>query len=338
MVRKLMKHELYALFRILIFFAAAVVIFAVIGRLLVAATLERGSVGGTMTLLFVLVIFFYVTAIALFVGVAWGLGISRFYKTLFTGEGYMTLSLPAKPTQILAAKMLSAFVAMAFASVVSILSLFIFFIGWNAQIMQTISEALSELARIIGEVMAQGEPSGRRAVIELRRSEASPMGWELCRFTVDDAALEEALTEGFFAQTMMEYLNAAYGYSIQYPAIFTEDMIVETASGIQAELPDGTASFSVARMPNDGHLTMNDVLAQEQLNNPGAKVSLDGITGAGKSFLTDEEGVTHVAVFLVSDGSIYQAELNYPQAREADFAQVSEYMMNSFSADELGLG
>ena len=191
---------------------------------------------------------------------------------------------------------------------------------------------------LMGEVLSDGETAAGRAVIELRRSETSPVGWEICRFTVDDAALEEALTEGFFAQTMVEYLNAAYGYSIQYPAIFTEDMIVETASGIQAELPDGTASFSVTRMANDGHQTMNDVLAQEQINNPGAQVSLDGVTGAGKSVLTDEEGVTHIAVFLVSEGSIYQAELNYPQAREAEFAQMVDYMMNSFSADELGLG
>ena len=155
MVRKLMKHELFALFRILVFFAAAVVIFAVVGRLLVFANIERGDMGGTMAPLLVLVIFFYASAIILFVAVAWGLGISRFYKTLFTGEGYMTLSLPAKPTQIVAAKMLSAFVAMAFAAAVSCLSLLIFFVGWNAQIMQTIGEAFSELARLIGEVMAQ---------------------------------------------------------------------------------------------------------------------------------------------------------------------------------------
>ena len=155
MVRKLMKHELFALFRILIFFAAAVVIFAVIGRLLIAATISRGGVGGTMAMLMVLVVFFYATAIILFVGVAWGLGISRFYKTLFTGEGYMTLSLPATPTQIVAAKMLSAFVAMAFASAVSCLSLLIFFVGWNAQIMQSISSALAEIAELIGEVMAE---------------------------------------------------------------------------------------------------------------------------------------------------------------------------------------
>lgn len=193
-------------------------------------------------------------------------------------------------------------------------------------------------AMLIGEVMVEGEPAGRRAVIELRRSDASPVGWEICRFTVGDAALEEAMSEEFFAQTMVEYMNAAYGYSIQYPAIFTEDMIVATPSGVQAELADGSASFSVTRVENDGKLTMDEVLAQETINNPGAQVSVDEITGAGRSVLTDEEGVTHVAVFLVSEGSIYQAELNYPQAREADFAQMADYMMNSFSADELGLG
>lgn len=155
MLRKLMKHELYALFRILVFFAAAVVVFAIVGRLLIAAMITSEDVSVTVALLFLLVIFFYVISIMLFVVVAWGLAISRFYKTLFTGEGYMTLSLPAKPTQIVAAKMLSAFVAMAFAAVVSYLSLFIFFVGWSAEIMQSISGSLADLAAVIGEAFAE---------------------------------------------------------------------------------------------------------------------------------------------------------------------------------------
>ena len=121
---KLLKHELIALFRVLVFFAAAVVVFAVIGRILLAV--EIGDVGqGLLTLLFIL---FYVFAICALVVAAWVLGISRFYKTLFTGEGYMTLSLPVSPTRIICAKLLSSLIAMFAACIVSALSLCIFFI------------------------------------------------------------------------------------------------------------------------------------------------------------------------------------------------------------------
>ena len=125
---KLLKHELIALFRVLVFFAAAVVVFAVIGRILLAVDTARAANEGT-ALLSLLFILFYVFAICALVLAAWALGVSRFYKTLFTGEGYMTLSLPVSPMGIIWAKLLSSLIAMFAACIVSILSLCIFFIG-----------------------------------------------------------------------------------------------------------------------------------------------------------------------------------------------------------------
>lgn len=196
-----------------------------------------------------------------------------------------------------------------------------------------------DAATLIGEVVDElGLPTDVRAVVQLRKEAASPVGWKLCGFTVGDAELEEALLEGYFAQTMIEYINAACGYSIQYPAIFTEDLIVETPYGIQAELADGTASFSVTRTENADGLTLDAVLTQETQNVPGTLVAVDEVTGSGRSIAFDEDGTTHEAIFFVTEAHIYQAELNYPESQAEDFAQYAEFMMNSFSVDELGLG
>lgn len=136
---KLLKHELIALFRVLVFFAAAVAVFAVIGRILLAvdyARLENGDQNGALlSLVFVM---FYVFAIVALVFAAWALGVSRFYKTLFTGEGYMTLSLPVSPMEIILAKLLSSLIAVFAAAAVSALSLFIFFIGVDSDILHAI--------------------------------------------------------------------------------------------------------------------------------------------------------------------------------------------------------
>lgn len=130
---KLLKHELIALFRILLFFAAAVVVFAAIGRIILAvelAKVENGASGNMLLpLLFILL---YVFAILALVVAAWGLGVSRFYKTLFSGEGYLTLSLPVSPVGIIWAKLLSSIIAMFAACAVSAFSLFIFLIGMPA--------------------------------------------------------------------------------------------------------------------------------------------------------------------------------------------------------------
>ncbi len=134
---KLLKHELIALFRVLVFFAAAVVVFATIGRVLLAVDTARAADEG-VALLSLLFILFYVFAICALVIAAWALGVSRFYKTLFTGEGYMTLSLPVSPMGIIWAKLLSSLIAMFAASIVSALSLCIFFIGLPADILSEI--------------------------------------------------------------------------------------------------------------------------------------------------------------------------------------------------------
>ncbi len=121
MVGKLLKHELIALFRVLGFIAVAVFGFAVLGRIVIAINSE--------TVFGFLLILFYLFAIMTLIVAAFVLGISQFYKSLFTGSGYMTLSLPATADQIIWAKLLSSVIAMFFASAVSLLSATVFLVG-----------------------------------------------------------------------------------------------------------------------------------------------------------------------------------------------------------------
>lgn len=156
MVAKLMKHELYALFRILTFFAVAVVALAVAGRILLYFSIEASYLD-SLHAFTGFVIFFYILAISAFAFAAYIMGINRFYRTLFTGEGYMTLSLPATATQLIWSKLLSALIGVFFASVVSIISLVIFLVGWDVVAMQAIAEAFGFIAEAI-RLLAQTEP------------------------------------------------------------------------------------------------------------------------------------------------------------------------------------
>lgn len=199
-----------------------------------------------------------------------------------------------------------------------------------------------EAAMLVGEALdADGQALNRRAVVELRRDDASPVGWKLYRFTVGDTALEEELLEGYFSETMMEYVNAECGYIIQYPAIFTENMIVQTATGIQAALPDDSASFAVSRVENTEGLTLETLLQRELDKDPVRELPQAWINeemGNVQSLEADEEGIVHAAVFLVSESYIYQAELNFPEDQTEEYISYADYMINSFSADELGHG
>lgn len=145
-----MKHELHALFRVLGPVAIAAFVFAIVGRILLTVQVNNPE---TNAALVSVIVIFYMFAILWLVIAAYGLGISRFYKTLFTGEGYMTLSLPATPVQIIWAKLLSAIIGIFFAGIVAILSFITLFLGWDAAVMQEFADFFYTLFTVIGELI-----------------------------------------------------------------------------------------------------------------------------------------------------------------------------------------
>lgn len=181
-----------------------------------------------------------------------------------------------------------------------------------------------------------------RAVIELRQDEASSIGWKMYRMTMEDAELMNAVVVGYVTSEMNEYVNTACGFSIQYPALFTDELLVDTPEGRQAALPDESASFSVTRVANAEGLTLEELLELEKSDEtsdaPAAETAINEILGCGTSVVTDAEGYTHTAIFYVSEAYIYEAELNYLTTQAESYEPYVEIMMNSFMVDELGAG
>ncbi len=143
---KVMKHELYAIFRVLIFLAAASLVFAAAGRL----TIEVSRSGDSP--LSVLFGVFYICFTFLLVFEAWLLGVTRFYKTLFTGEGYLTLSLPVPPARLILGKLLSSVIAVVASSLVCALSFLILTAGAPQLFL---FEAFGEIFTSIGNAIAE---------------------------------------------------------------------------------------------------------------------------------------------------------------------------------------
>lgn len=115
MVRKLLKHELFALFRILVWFMGAVLLLGVLARIADALMPSdiQNTYGAGAFFAMSLVIVMHNSAVLALCFAAVLLSLVRFFRSLFTGEGYLTFSLPATPTQLLIAKFLGAFIATA---------------------------------------------------------------------------------------------------------------------------------------------------------------------------------------------------------------------------------
>ena len=113
MVKKLFKHEFAAYWRVLIPAWIALMGVSVMGRLIQFLESEStvyAIVNGSSLV-------FYFIAIVVAIAFPFVYGIIRFYRNLFTGEGYLTFTLPVTPAQHIWVKVLTA-TALQFASLV----------------------------------------------------------------------------------------------------------------------------------------------------------------------------------------------------------------------------
>ena len=131
MVGKLIKHELYNTVRIAMFPAIAMVLLAILTRIMIETTNES---------LMVIILMFYIFSVMATLIIGFYFGIYSFYQSLFTGTGYLTLSLPVTPDQLIWSKLISAITVMFASIIICVLSGCIFFIGLPAEVYEEIRE------------------------------------------------------------------------------------------------------------------------------------------------------------------------------------------------------
>ncbi len=151
-----MKHELIALFRALLYVGAIVLVMAILTRI---GIIVDSSV--FVEISSVLLVF----GVFILLACAFITSIARFWSSFFTGEGYMTFSLPATPAQILIAKMLSALVAMFFGVIVAIVAVLIATLGTSVDILRIIAEFSWEYIQMIASYLSSDPLVAVEAVV-----------------------------------------------------------------------------------------------------------------------------------------------------------------------------
>lgn len=150
MVGKLLKHDLIALFRILLYMSCVALGLAVIARIMIAAS--DITEGENFFALFMSIMSLWASLALIFA--AFIASLSRFYKSLFTGEGYMTFSLPVSVTKLLIAKLLSAFIASLVGFVVFVANIFILLSGLSAETFQEVMNFIASMFDQIGSIFS----------------------------------------------------------------------------------------------------------------------------------------------------------------------------------------
>ena len=204
--------------------------------------------------------------------------------------------------------------------------------GRAVRILGDVYLADAQLEKLTPEQYGQVEWLDHRAVVELRWVND---GWQVTSFSLDAEWEMEQAAQEYFASAMVEYVNPEMGFSILYPAVFGEDAVTVEANGLSGQVEG--ASFRVSCTANEALWTTESFLANQKQETPGAETNMNDITGTGRLIVRGEAD-TLVRFIIVTPEYIFQAELRYDQDLSKDFSLYSDYMMHSFTVDEMGLG
>ena len=149
MVKKLIKHEIDYYFRTLIIFLPMILVFGIVtaivglfeGKEIIDSIIYIIVVSSSMVML-------YVSSIVCLVltGI---LSVTRFYKNLFTQEGYLTLSLPITYKQHILVKLLVAIICEILTAVVVVVAWLIASISYP-DIQYVFGEIFGSIGELIG--------------------------------------------------------------------------------------------------------------------------------------------------------------------------------------------
>ncbi len=144
MVKKLYKHEIQAYLRVWIPMQIVLLGIALLGRLV--QLFEADS--AVYNIINISSIIAYVLAVVVAIGLTFVFSVVRFYKNLFTAEGYLSFTLPVTPTQHILTKLFTAMLFYAATIVTVLLSVCVITMG---DVLGEVGKAIAYLWRVLGE-------------------------------------------------------------------------------------------------------------------------------------------------------------------------------------------
>lgn len=176
-----------------------------------------------------------------------------------------------------------------------------------------------------------------RAVFTFQSDSTALNGFRLMGYSVGtDLSLEDAM-QGYFDQIAVEY-ESHLGFTLLYPAVFTDDLLVESDDGVSAELPDGSASFMAKRIDNTNGANLTDYVGIIANGITGSSSTINEESQYGTVAYTTEDGYYVFEVYIVTDRYIYQAQLRFLTSLMNQYSMYTSYLENSFVANELYQG
>ncbi|MBR4069512.1 MAG: hypothetical protein IKK08_12960 [Clostridia bacterium] len=176
-----------------------------------------------------------------------------------------------------------------------------------------------------------------RAVFTFRADPEAYGGFRLMGFSSGMELSVEEEMQAYSESIVVEYVNTNLGFMLLYPAVFTDDMLIEDANGVSAALPDGSVSFFARRDANSESSTLTDYVSAvaEKLPDADVDINQELCYGAVSSIA---DGYAVYDVYVVTGQYVYHAQLKYRTDLMSEYSMYNAYLLNSFGVDELAAG
>jgi hypothetical protein len=176
-----------------------------------------------------------------------------------------------------------------------------------------------------------------RAIFTFRSDAEAYGGFRLTGFSGGLNLNVEEEMQAYSESIVVEYVNTSLGFMVLYPAVFTDDLLVEDTTGVSASLPDGSVSFFARRTENAEGAKLAQYVAGVAANRTGALIDVNEELCYGSVSYT-EDGYAYYDVYVVTEKYVYQAQLKYLTTLMSEYSMYNTYLLNSFGVDELAAG
>ena len=176
-----------------------------------------------------------------------------------------------------------------------------------------------------------------RAIFTFKSDATAMNGFRLMGFSTGlELSVEEEM-QAYSESIVVEYVNTKLGFMVLYPAVFTDDLLVEDANGVSAALPDNSVSFFARRTENAAGNALADHVAAASAQLTGAVVDVNEELSYGTISYT-ADGYAVFDVYVVTKDYVYQTQLRYLTSLMSEFGMYNAYLENSFVVNELSQG
>lgn len=222
------------------------------------------------------------------------------------------------------------------------------YIGFHPVTVNSLSDGVS--VQIIGEMYKAEKPLREmtdeefisvdwqdRAVFTFQSDASALNGFRMAGFSVGTDLSAEEIFMDYDAEIAVEY-ESKLGFTLLYPAVFEDEMLVEDDNGVYAQLADGSASFFARRMENENGAALADYVSVVASTVPGSISAVyEDMQYGTVSYVTDD-GFNVFEVYILTEENVFVAQLRYQTEMAAEFSMYNAYLENSFVVNELAQG